>query len=235
MTPIAAAQGIYSVKDAAALTNVSPRQIRGWLEGYRGRRAEPVLRLQHERADGEIALGFFNLLEVDFLGRLIAAAAHRGRPPSWRAIRVAVSTARRHFGTEHPLAMRRAHTDGHTVWYEAQQETGDCALYDLTADNYAIYNMVEKSFLASVAYRDDQPHRWWPRPELQRIVVDPLRSFGRPIEDKSLAPAEALFDAWKAEGRNAHRVAAFFRTDVQGVEEAIHFTLRLPGPLPKAA
>jgi uncharacterized protein (DUF433 family) len=229
LNAIPAALGIYSVQDAARITGVAPRQIRGWLQGYSQKRgkpiAGPVLRRQHELRDGELALGFLDLLEVAFLGRAVQAVERRGRSLGWRTIRAAAETARRVLGTDHPFAVKRIHTDGRTIFLEAQKETGDAALYDLVRDNFAIYDVLAASFIASVEYDGDQPKRWVPDERFPRIIIDPRRAFGRPIEDTSGAPAEALFDAWQAEQGNAEKVAAWFGLDAEGVEQAVHFTL----------
>jgi hypothetical protein len=236
---IPATLGIYSVADAARLTGVPPRQIHGWLQGYTqraGRRkAPPVLHGEHELRDGELALGFLDFLEVAFLGRIVQAAARQGRTPSWQAIRAAAETARRLFNTDHPFAAKRIHTDGRAIFLEAQKETGDSALYDLLADNFAIFDVLADSFIASITYEDDEPRRWTPDDRFPRIIIDPHRAFGRPIELVSGAPAEALFDAWRAEQGNAAKVAAWYGTDAEGVEQAVHFQLGIGLPQRQAA
>lgn len=224
-----AALGIYSVADAARITGAPPQQIRGWLQGYAQRKgqkaASPILRRQHELQENELALGFLDLLEVAFLHRLKIAAEHNGKPLSWKALRTAAETARRIMNTEHPFAARRIHTDGHSIFVEAQRETGDAALYDLVSDNFAILDVLVQSFIATIDYEDDEPRRWTPEDRFPRIRIDPLRSFGRPIETRSGVPAETLFDAWKAEGSNADRVAAWYGTDREGVDQAVHYAL----------
>lgn len=129
---------------------------------------------------------------------------------------------------EHPFAARRIHTDGRAIFVEAQKETGDLALYDLVRDNFAILDVLVQSFIATVDYDDDEPRRWTPDDRFPRIRIDPLRSFGRPIEIKSGVPAETLFDAWKAEGSDADKVAAWYGTDREGVDQAVHYTLGIP-------
>jgi hypothetical protein len=236
---ISAALGIYSVSDAARLTGVPSRQIRGWLLGYGQRKgkaaAPPVLKRQHELREGELALGFLDLLEVDFLGRIVRAAERQGRSPSWKAIRTAAETARRVLKNEHPFAVRRIHTDGRRIFAEAQEETGDLALYDLVGDNFAIYDVLVDTFIASVSYEGDVARQWTPNTRYPRIVVDPHRSFGRPIELTSGAPADALFDAWRGEKGNSAKVAAFFGTDEAGVDQAVRFTLGVDSHMPLAA
>ena len=48
--------------------------------------------------------------------------------------RIRAAAARRVLGTDHPFAVKRIHTDGRTIFLEAQKETGDAALYDLVRD-----------------------------------------------------------------------------------------------------
>lgn len=229
MNAISASLGIYSVSDAARITRVNPRQIRGWMRGYTQRRgtsaAPPILHRQHDLRGGELALGFLDLLEVAFLGRISQAAVRRGRSVSWKALRAAAETARRVLGSEHPFAAKRIHTDGRSVFLEAQQATGDAALYDLVSDNFAIYDVLAASFIATIDYEDDEPRRWTPDDRFPRIRLDPRRAFGRPIETRSGAPAEALFDAWRAEKSNLGKVAGWFGTDPDGVDQAVHYTL----------
>ncbi len=239
MNVIAASLGIYSVPDATLITGVRPRQIRGWLQGYSQHQgksaAPPILHPQHELRDGELALGFLDLLEVAFLGRISQAAEPRGRSLSWKALRTAADTARRVLQSDHPFAVRRLHTDGRGIFLEAQQETGDPALYDLVSDNFAIYDVLADSFIATVEYDGDQPRRWTPDERFPRIQIDPHRAFGRPIETRSGAPAEALFDAWRAEQGNAEKVAAWYGTDRDGVEQAGHYPLGIGLSAPIAA
>jgi len=231
--------GIYSVPDAARITGASPVHIRGWLQGYaqsRGKSpAPPILHQQHEPIAGELALGFLDLLEVRFLERLGAACRSQGRTLSWRALRIAAETARATFGSEHPFAAKRLHSDGRSVFLEAQQETGDLALYDLVGNNFAIYDVLVGSFIASIEYEGDVPRRWRPDETLPRILIDPLRAFGQPIEEKSGAPAGTLFNSWRAEGGNAAKVAAYFDTDPAGVDQSVRYALDLGRTTRRAA
>ncbi len=229
MNALPASLGIYSVPEAARITSVQPRQIRGWLTGYSQRKgkpqAVPILRHQHQMIGGELALGFLDLLEVAFLGRIVQAVERRGKTLSWPAVRASAETARRLLNTDHPFAAKRIHTDGRTIFLEAQKQTGNAGLYDLVRDNFAIYDVLADSFIATIDYEDDRPLRWTPDDRFPRIVIDPRRSFGRPIETQSGAPAEALFDAWRAEQGNSEKVAAWYETDKEAVEQAVHYCI----------
>lgn len=224
-----AALGIYSVADAERITGAPRHQIQGWLQGYSQRkgqsRAAPIVHRQHELLDDELALGFLDLLEVAFLHRLKGAAERSGKRLKWKALRIAADTARRITNSEHPFAAKRIHTDGRSIFLEAQEATGDPALYDLVRDNFAILDVLVQSFIATIDYEDDEPRRWTPDERFPRIRIDPLRAFGRPIETTSGVPAETLFDAWKAERQNTERIAAWYGTDREGVDQAVHYTL----------
>ena len=98
-------------------------------------------------------------------------------------------------------------------------------LYDLVRDNFAILDVLLQSFITTVEFDEDEPRNWRPDERFPRILIDPLRAFGRPIETTSGVPAETLFDAWKAEGQDADRVAAWYGTDREGVDQAVHYTL----------
>jgi uncharacterized protein (DUF433 family) len=103
------------------------------------------------------------------------------------------------------------------------------------SDNFAIYDVLAASFMATIDYEDDEPQRSTPDERFPRIRVDPRRAFGRPIETRSGAPAEALFDAWRAEKCNADKVAAWFNTDREGVDQAVHYVLGIGLGRPAAA
>ena len=144
-------------------------------------------------------------------------------------LRAAADTARRILETDHPFVAKRIHTDGHAIFLEAREVTGDPALYDLTSDNFAILDVLVDPFIATIEYEEDQPRRWTPDQRFPRTLVDPRRAFGRPIETETGAPVEALFDAWKAEQGNADKVAAWFGTDREGIDQAVYYTLDIGG------
>ena len=56
--------------------------------------------------------------------------------------------------------------------------------------------------------------------------LTPLRSFGRPIETTSGALAETLFDASNAERSDAEKVAAWYCTDRDGVDQVVALDIR---------
>ena len=62
--------GIYTVSEASALIGVSPRRIRGWVQGYAGTARSPLIENElgeFGRIDGHLAFSFANLMEMRFI------------------------------------------------------------------------------------------------------------------------------------------------------------------------
>ena len=52
----------------------------------------------------------------------------------------------------------------------------------------------------------------------------------RPADrDRNRRARGSLFDAWKAEQGNADKVAAWFGTDREGIDQAVYYTLDIGG------
>ncbi len=216
--------GLYSIPEAARLTRVAPAKIRGWICGYGRGNAErraPIIHRQVPTIGGKPALGFLDLIEVRFVSWII------GFGVSWRTIRVAADRARLALQHEHPFAHARFHTDGKTIFLETQTETEDRRLLDLVKNNFAMYDILEQSFREGIAFGSDGAASAWRPPEGERaVVLDPARSFGRPIDDMSGVPTAVLADAYTAEG-SFERVAAWFEVPPETVRRAVDYELKL--------
>ena len=212
--------GVFTISEAARLTRVPEARIRTWVFGHGGPSAvEPEL----SSREGQEALSFTNLIEVRFLRDL------REEGVKWSTIRRIVETAQRFFGSAHPFALERFHTDGKTVYAETAEETGDRSLVDLMSGNGAMLSVLEQSFRRSVGFTrpGGMAGTWWPRPELTRIVVDATRRFGRPIDQESGVPTAALADALRAEKGNVERVARWWKVPPEAVNQAAEFEMLL--------
>jgi len=121
-----------------------------------------------------------------------------GKGVSWRTIRLAADRARAELHHEHPFALARFHTDGKAIFLETQEATGDRSLLDLVKNNFAMYE----------------------------VVLDPGRSFGRPIDDGSGVPTATLNDAYQAEG-SYERVASWFEVPPEAVRRAVAYEMKL--------
>jgi uncharacterized protein (DUF433 family) len=79
--------------------------------------------------------------------------------------------------------------------------------------------------LKNIDFVDGIPSRWWPNGKQARIVVDPQRAFGQPIEADSSVPAAVLAAAAKAEG-SEEAAAKVWSVPIAAVRRAVDFQKR---------
>jgi hypothetical protein len=170
--------------------------------------------------EGKTALTFRDLLEVRFIRHFLRAAV------SWRVIRQAAGEARRDFldGDDRRL---RYSTDGMTVFADAMAKNGDRRARDLVGNQYVLLHVLCKSIRSEFDLEgEDLIRAWRPRAQTRLVLLDPGRSFGRPIVADGI-PTRALADALVAEHGNAARVAALYGTSEEAVRQAAAFELTL--------
>jgi uncharacterized protein (DUF433 family) len=219
--------GFYSANEAARLLRIlDPRRVRGWLKGYNNSDAGPVLERDYEIIEGQIALSFWDLMEVRFLEFFRAQGI-----PLQTLRRIAVN-ARRDMKTKHPFAMSnvRFSTDRKKVFRETAKETGDKETLDLLDSQYEMYEVIEASLAKGMSFDplSGIVARWQPlKSEFPSVIVDPHVAFGKPSIDAKHVPTSALFRTWKAEKGNISRVASWYRVTEADVKEAIEFELRM--------
>ncbi len=219
--------GIFSVPEAARLTRVPTRRIRRWLCGYEFkssgalRESPPVINGELPIVDGQLALGFRDLLEVRFVD------AFRRHGVSWPVIRRSAEAAAHVIGNDHPFSTRRFKTDGRRIFAELLRQTGDPALLDLADSQYVIRDVISPRLYAGIAFSDsDLPISWHPDPKLKHVVVDPRYSFGRPIVMPAGIPTQVLASAAKS-AESMDEVAAWYDIPRRLVREAVQFEKQL--------
>lgn len=215
--------GVYSVTEASRLTKVTPVRVRGWLQGHTqgaGRRSSPKLQGQLPAMDGKLALGFLDLMEVRFISHFLQAGVQ------WKTLRMAANRARSELHLDHPFAARFT-TDGRTVFSETVNDTGDPRLPDLVDNQFAMFRILEPLLQDGIEFDSDGYARLWrPSKDEPNVVLDPKRSFGRPVIDSTGVPTRALFDAMRVEG-DVERVAHWYKVDPSCVQEAVAFEFRI--------
>ena len=218
--------GIYTPAEAARLTGVSAGRIIRWLRGHkvRGSRYEPLWKPQIDIEDGRVYLGFRDLMEV----RVAAAFIKHGLSP--QKVRRAIQIARDLFGKDHPLSTRNFRTDGRSVFLQLSREDGEDRLIDLFRQQYEFQKIVEPSLKHIEFDASGVPSRWYPRGPAAHVVVDPTRSFGRPIEVESGVPTGVLAAAARAEG-SVEAAAKAWNVPIRSVRRSIEFEEALHGRL----
>jgi uncharacterized protein (DUF433 family) len=212
--------GIYTVPEAARLTQVAPSRIRRWLSGGRDGSAA-IWRHDLPRIDGSLALSFRDLIEVRFVD------AFRRHGVSWPVLRRAAERAAEILKDSHPFSTKRFKTDGRRIFAEIVSETGEELLLDLVKSQYGFRQVLGPYLYEGLEFSDaDSVLRWFPLPGSHRVVLDPAVSFGQPIVDPEAVPTSILARAVQVEG-SVDRVARWYMVDTKAVRDAVRYEEQL--------
>jgi uncharacterized protein (DUF433 family) len=220
-------QGIYSVSEVARLTDIDARKIMRWLIGYQynnrtgSGEVDPVFHSSYKAVNGKIALSFLDMVEIRFVD------AFRKHGVSWRAIRIASHKAAELLGRDHPFSMRKFLTDGKTIIARIAQEQNDIELIDLVTDQYEFDKIITPFLYEGLDFsKHDTATRWWPLGKKHSIVIDPQRSFGKPILDKYNIPTATIVASYKG-NKSYAEIAKWFEIDLRSVKDAVDFERNL--------
>jgi uncharacterized protein (DUF433 family) len=213
--------GSYTVAEAARLLKVPAPNINRWLGGYSygapGSQAKspPLWTPQLPANDRNLEIGFRDLIELRFVDAFLKAGL------SLSTIRRCLDYARQLVKSDRPFSTQRFRTDGRTILLESQNPSGEGELLDLKRHQYAMKQVIERSF-KDLDIEDDAVVRWRPFKGKNSIVIDPARAFGQPIAVASGIPTVALAQSVQAEG-SVERTARLYEVPVQVVRDAVKF------------
>lgn len=203
--------GIYSVAEAARLVGVQPGKVRRWIDPEVGivKRQFPV---------EESTLSFLELVELHFIKMF------RSGGMSLQAIRQAADVAGRKFRSDYPFAIRRFDTDGKTIFATLQSEETDRVVVEDVLKGQRVFEGIMRPFFLKLDYhKNREALRFWPRKKTGRIVLDPVRKFGKPIDDETGVQTCALYKAVLANEGNVAMVADWFDVPKKAVQAAVAF------------
>lgn len=212
--------GIYSIPEASRLTGIPNNTIYRWVRGYEygeqedKRRIDPLWERDIPEFEGENAISFLDLLEIRFIN------AFRKAGVSWKFIRDAAQRAQEVFNTTHPFTTQKFRTDGRHIFSSFKENNKELTL-DLNNANYAIKKIIEPSLYKGIEFESNQAARWYPDKK-KHIVIDPERSFGRPILNVSGIATDVLYSAYEAEG-DEKVVANWYDIDASLVKSAVEY------------
>jgi uncharacterized protein (DUF433 family) len=218
--------GLYTIPEAARLLKVPARTLARWAEGYtftyrdEKRFAAPLFRREHARLLEERILTFADLIEM----MLIRMFSEHG--VSMPTIRAAAAAAIREFGTGHPFATRRFHTDGKRLFLETRRDDSgpavDSAFLRELPSFQLVLDEVARPFFFKLDYDQDEVLRYWPLGRDKGVVLDPRRSFGKPIVSRFGVPTWVLNEMVQA-GETRDRVASWYEVSPEAVDAAVEF------------
>lgn len=214
-------KGVYTPAEAGRLLRIAPSKISRWLRGHTigSKSYEPLWDPEVDLGDGRVFLGFRDLMEVRVAAAFIAAGVSSIR------VRAAINFARDVLGRDYPLATNQFRTDGREIFLHIAEKDPDGndreRLLNLFRRQYEFKEIIDP-ILKSVEFDDsDSPIKWWPEGRHGKVVIDPARSFGQPIDAESSVPTAALAAAAKVEG--IHGAATAYAVSDASVRRAIQF------------
>jgi uncharacterized protein (DUF433 family) len=229
-------RGVYGAAEAIRLINfrrqpsaarqsISPQTIRRWLRGYDyfagddKRHSEPLWVPDYANDDDTIELSFRDLIELRFVKafRDVGLGLRTVRECFMRAVEVVHDTR--------PFSTQRFRTDGKTIFLEITDKVQEGELLDLRRRQNVFHHLVAPS-LHDLEFDADIVARWFPLGMSRNVVIDPARSFGRPIVTNGSVPTEILNQAVEIEG-SLERVAKLYEVPLGAVRDAVAFQKQL--------
>jgi uncharacterized protein (DUF433 family) len=214
--------GLYSLGDAAHLLKMPISSVRYWLFG-RGRIAPLIKRHLAQ----EHLLTFEELIELHFVNTF------RREGVSLQTIRKSAARAAQKFHADYPFTTQRFDTDGRSIFATlADEETNKVHIEDLKHGQLVFVKFIRPLF-RKLEYRGAEVERYWPlrtKRSTGRIVLDPHRQFGQPIDAETGVSTSVIVSAVTAgEGQDVRAVAKWFEIPVEAIRAAVRFERSLAG------
>jgi uncharacterized protein (DUF433 family) len=160
---------------------------------------------------------FLELVELLFV-RLF-----REQGVSMQTIRAAAAVAASRFKTPYPFAVKRFDTDGKRIFATLITEPVDREIIEELPKGQLVFEEFVRPLFRRIDYRGKaEALRYWPLGHEGRVVIDPAREFGKPIDAETGVPTYALFRSVAA-GDSRETVANWYRVPVQAVESAVKY------------
>jgi uncharacterized protein (DUF433 family) len=230
-------RGVYGAAEALRLINfrrsfetsghtISPQTVARWLRGYDYtvdgvvHHSDPLWRPDYANNDDTIELSFRDLIELRFV------KTFKDHGLSLQTIRKCFKRAVDLVHDERPFSTQKFRTDGRTIFLQITDEVREGEMIDLKHRQSVFQSFIQPS-LHDLEFDADIVARWFPLGSGRKtIVVDPARSFGRPISVEGGVPVETLRDAVEAEGSDKV-VALLYDVPLAAVRDAVAFQQRL--------
>lgn len=211
----------YAISEAAGYLQLPASTLRSWFLGQRNYDAhrtarffKPVIDIADQKKK---QLSFINLVEA-----FVLAGIRRDHEVPLPKVRKALDYVRRSFGTRRPLAEEQFETDGADLFVEKYGELvgvsqeGQLQMREMIRDRLKrvcrdLKGLPEKIILFPAAEAGEGR---------ADVVIDPKRSFGRPVLDGLGVRTTVVFERFMA-GDNVELLARDYAVPAQAVQDAI--------------
>ena len=209
-------RGVYTIPEAARLTGLRPARVREWFRKrppQAGRR--PVFVSDYPPVAGEVAISFFDLVDVYVAGQL------RQHGVSMQNVRRVYKCLAADLDVKHPFCHQRLLTAGKTVLLSGLDEHGREELVEVLSRQKVFPEIIEP-FLHRIDYDKFQlmARRWR---IAEQVVVDPGLCFGKPVVEAAGMPTAILAAAYGANEDDEDLVADWYNVAATDVLAAVRF------------
>jgi uncharacterized protein (DUF433 family)/DNA-binding transcriptional MerR regulator len=205
--------GFYALPQAARLLGLHTNKLRRWVGGFGD--MESVI---ERDCPFDATVTFTELMELMFVRQF------RDEGVSMQAIRKAANAAAKKLRSRHPFAVKRFDTDGRHIFVTARRKETDKTIVEDLVKGQLVFEQIIKPFFRKLEYGRKDVMRYWPQETDGRVVLDPERRFGQPIDAETGVPAVALAQAVKADKRHdVSKVAKWFDVPKEAVQAAVSF------------
>jgi hypothetical protein len=179
--------GLYSFPEAARLLGIRAGRLRRWVCG-------PDRFLPEALDPAEDTLTFRDLIEVQF------ALTYLNEGVKLRVIKKAAAAAARKYETQYPFSVKQFDTDGRAIFATLISDKTNRRYVEDLAKGQFVFERILKPFFRKLEYKADQVARYWPIGKRGRVLLDPARKFGKPIDAETGVPTHTIFRALQAGG-----------------------------------
>jgi uncharacterized protein (DUF433 family) len=207
--------GSYGIPEASRFARVNVRTASRWLTGSGDGRNDRLFHPDLPPVNGRHAVSFLDLIDLLVVGRF------RDEGVSFQTVRRVYARLRESLDTPHPFSHRRLLTDGRTIFMETLDHVGDHHLEEVLSGQRAMPEIL-KPYLKQIEYAPDTQTaaRW---NIATGVVIDPARSFGKPVIAAEGTTTFVLARSFYANGEDADLVADLFDVSPEAVRQAVAF------------
>ena len=180
--------GLYSFPEAARLLKIRTGRLRRWVRG-------PDSFLPQGLTPEEDTLTFSDLMEIHFVTMYLREGV------KLRVIKKAAAAAVEKYETAYPFSVKRFDTDGNAIFATLISDKTNRRHIEELGRGQFVFEKIVRPFFHKLEYNQaDQLVRFWPTGKRGRIILDPARKFGKPIDAETGIPTHAIFNALQAGG-----------------------------------
>ncbi|MBX9738210.1 MAG: hypothetical protein K2X32_14920 [Phycisphaerales bacterium] len=207
--------GLYGIPEASRFAMVNTRTASRWITGSGATHGAALFKTDLPVVHRRRALSFLDLIDLLVVGRFREAGV------SFQTVRSVYSRLSGHLNTAHPFSHHRLLTDGRTVFMETCDQIGDHQLEEVLSGQKAMPELL-RPFLLQIEYAPatSTAARW---NIADGVVLDPARSFGKPIIAVDGTSTFVLANAYWSNDEDAGLVADLFDVSVDSVQQAVRF------------